>query len=208
MNIFTQIINFSSFSGVVDWTLTHGYWVIFGAMLIEGPIVTAAAAFAVALGYFNIGIIFFLSLAGDLVADVAYYLIGYWGRATFIEKYGHFIGITKERIKKIDDLLERHAIKTLIALKLTPILPTPGLMIVGATRMPLRKFVPISMSITLPKTILFMVIGYYFGKAYDSIARYVDYGGYAIVLAILLIVIINYIYKKISLSISQKIEKI
>ncbi len=84
MDIFLHSLTFSA---ATQWVLMHGYWVIFLAMLIEGPVVTAAAAFAVALGYFNLWAIFGLSLAGDLVADIIYYAIGYWGRITVVERF-------------------------------------------------------------------------------------------------------------------------
>ena len=39
-------------------------------MIIEGPIITVIGAFLASLGFFNIGIIFFLSLLGDIVGDI------------------------------------------------------------------------------------------------------------------------------------------
>ena len=204
MDIF---LHSATFSGVTHWVLMHGYWVIFLAMLIEGPIVTAAAAFAVALGYFNIFAIFGLSIAGDLTADVIYYLIGYWGRITLVERFGHYFGLTKDRIRRMERLMRDHAVKTLIALKLTPVLPTPGLMIVGATKMDLKKFTLISILITLPKSVVFMLMGYYFGKSYDKLSRYVAGGTYIILGGIVLIVLLNYLWVKFSARIGRMLEK-
>ena len=153
----------TTFSGVFDWIIQHGYPLMFLVMLVEGPVVTAAAAFAAALGYFNIFMVFVLSLLGDAVSDVTYYFIGYWGRVMLVRKYGPRFGLTEDRIKKIEAFFHRHPNKTLIALKLTPVVPTPGLMIVGASRMPLRKFLTVCSVVILPKTVFFMILGYYFG---------------------------------------------
>ena len=38
----------------LQWVIAGGYALVFFGMMIEGPIVTAAAAFAASLGYFNI----------------------------------------------------------------------------------------------------------------------------------------------------------
>ena len=138
-------------AGALQWVLAHGYWLMFLAMLVEGPIITAAASFAVALGYFNIAYVFGLSLLGDLVADVIYYAVGYWGRMTLVARYGHYVGLSTERMLHIERLLQANGIKTLVALKLTPFIPTPGLMLVGVARMRLSKFTLISMLITIPK---------------------------------------------------------
>lgn len=193
---------------VVQWVLAHGYWVIFLGMLIEGPVVTAAAAFAAALGFFNLAAIFGLSLAGDLVADVAYYAIGYLGRITLVERFGHYFGLTHDRIMRMENLMRIHPIKTLLALKLTPVLPTPGLMLVGATKMDLKKFTVISLLITLPKSLVFMIIGYFFGQQYDKLSKYVNNGSYIVVGVIILIIIINYLWIKFSARVGRSLEKL
>mgnify|MGYP001591522550 CR=1 FL=1 len=51
-----------SFATVFDWVIKHGYLFIFIAMCVEGPVVTAAAAFAAALGYFSWPVIFILAI--------------------------------------------------------------------------------------------------------------------------------------------------
>jgi len=206
--IMTSLLHSASFAVTVQWVLHHGYWFLFVAMLIEGPIVTAAAGFAAALGYFDPLFVFILSLLGDLVADILYYAIGYWGRLAFVERWGHKFGLTTERMKRMEQLLQTHAVKTLLALKLTPILPTPGLMLVGATKMDLRKFTIISLLITLPKSLAFMLIGYFFGQQYDKLSRYVTNGTYLIVAAIALIFLINYLWGKFSARVGSKIEKL
>jgi membrane protein DedA with SNARE-associated domain len=143
----------ASLNTALTWIIHHGYWLMLIAMLIEGPIITAAAAFAVALGYFDLTAVFLLSLAGDLLADVAYYGIGWVGRKQLAERWGHRVGLTTERMQHMEKLLEQHTVKTILILKLTPVLPTPGLILVGALRIPIRKFTLISLLITLPKTI-------------------------------------------------------
>ncbi len=200
--------NFTSFSGTLAFVIAGGYVLMFVGMLIEGPVVTAAAAFAAALGYFNIWIVLVLAILGDLLADMIYYGIGYFGRVHFVEKYGHHIGITTARMERLEYLIKNHPKKTLAAVKLAPMLPVPGLMMIGATRMPFKKFSTMAFVITLPKALLFMAIGYYFGRAYDSIARYVENGQYFIIVALVVIVAAFYVYKKIAARISLQLEVI
>lgn len=201
-------MDFSSFQAVFDWVIAGGYFLIFIGMLIDGPVVTAAASFASALGYFNILIIFAISVLGDLVADVVYYLIGYWGRLSVAEKYGHYFGLSDERMKKIESLLNDHAIKTLIVLKMMPVLPTPGLMLVGATRMPWRKYTLISFVMTIPKSLFFMVIGYYFGASYDAIMLKLNNNIMVIFIFLAILLLIYFVFKKVSIYIARRIEEI
>lgn len=46
---------------------TGGYFVMFGLMFLEGPIVTIASAFLASLGFFNIYIVALLGWLGDFV---------------------------------------------------------------------------------------------------------------------------------------------
>ncbi len=201
------IFSLTNFSAASHWVLMHGYWFIFLAMLIEGPIVTAAAGFGVALGYFNFYTIFVLALLGDLVPDVAYYAIGYWGRITLVEKFGDKIGLTKERLERMARLMHEHAWKTLLALKLTPIIPTTGLMLVGTTKMPLKKYITICSLIILPKTIAFQLIGYFLGTQYDKFEHYFSNITYLVLAGLALIFIIRYLWVRYSSHFAGKIEK-
>ncbi|MDE2018733.1 MAG: VTT domain-containing protein [Patescibacteria group bacterium] len=198
----------ASFNGALTWVKSAGYLLMFVAMVVEGPVITSAAAFAAALGYFNIFIIFILSVLGDLVGDYIYYAIGYLGRVHFVEKYGHKIGLTRERMKKMEHLLRNHPKKTLAAIKLSPLLPAPGLMMVGAAKMPVSDYTWMTFIVALPKTLLFMALGYYFGRAYDSISHYLENGQYFILFAIVVVIAVFYAYKKIAAKLSMRLEVI
>ncbi len=198
----------TSFSALFQWTIMHGYPLMLLAMLIEGPIVTSVATFAATLGYFNIWVIFFMALGGDLVGDIVYYAIGYFGRITFVERWGHRFGLTNERIRNIERHLHNHAIKTLLVLKLTPILPTPGLMIVGATHFPIRKFAIASLLITLPKAIIFMALGYFFGQVFNENAQYFENTSWAIFGILVFLIAAGFAYKYISGYIGKRIGKL
>jgi membrane-associated protein len=200
--------NLTSFSGALAWVVAGGYVLMFVGMMIEGPVVTAAAAFAAALGYFNIWIVFIFAIMGDLAADMVYYGIGYFGRVAFVEKYGHHIGITKQHMERLEHLIHTHPKKTMVAVKLAPMLPVPGLMMIGATRMSFKRFSTMAFVITLPKVLIFMALGYYFGRAYDSISHYIENGQYFIVIALVVIVAAFYIYKKVTARISLQLEAI
>jgi len=203
---FSNFAGAASFDGALAWVKSAGYFLMFIAMVIEGPIITSAAAFAAALGYFNIFIIFLLSIAGDLVGDYIYYGVGYFGRVNFVEKYGHHVGLTEKRLKHMERLIKKHPKKTLAAIKLAPLLPAPGLMMIGATRMSVRRYTWLTFIVALPKTLLFMALGYYFGAAYDRFSTIFQNGEYFILIAVGLTVIVFYGYKKLSAVISARLE--
>lgn len=195
----------ATFASTLAWVQGAGYLLIFLAMFIEGPIVTAAAAFASALGYFNVWAIFVLAILGDLIPDLLFYAVGYVGRIKLIERYGHRFGLSTTRMHKIETLLRTHRIKTLIFIKFAPVLPTPGLMLVGAIRMPLREYTVLSILIGLPKTVLFMVVGYYFGTAYTTFATYLESGVYVVLVAIVATLGVWWAYTKVTQFVSRQL---
>jgi membrane protein DedA with SNARE-associated domain len=196
-----------NFASVVQWVLQHGYPLLFVLMLIEGPALTAAGAFAAAIGYFNLWTVFFLSVLANLIPDILYYAIGFWGRRTLLEKYGHYFGLTKARLKSAEELATKHSGTSLIAIKTIPLLATPGLIIVGASRMDIRKYIFWSIAITVPSSLLYLILGYYFGAAYDAVQQYLNIGGYVVILGIVIVYIVVYLQRKYARRIIEKYKK-
>jgi len=200
-------VDFSTFQGVFHWVIQHGYPLMFLAMCIEGPTVTAAATFAVTLGYFNPFIVFTLSILGDVIPDVAYYTVGFWGRLTLVKRFGHHFGLTDEKIQLWEERIRKHGGKTVAVMKYTPILSTPGLMLVGAMRMAFGRFLWFVFIVTLQKTLTFMALGYFFGRAYN-IGKYIKYGALVPFVIVIVYFVAAFLYKKYSEKIANKIEKI
>lgn len=200
-------MDLNSFSSLLASFIAHGYILMFLMMCLEGPLATAVGAFAVALGYFNLYAVIALSILGDIVPDTILYYIGYFSREKVIEKYGHRFGLTFVRMDKIENLIKNHAIKTVTAMKFTPLLPFFGFMLVGTARFSFSRFLTICFTSTLVKTATFMIIGYYFGRAYNF-TKYVKYGEYSLFIIIILAVLVFFIYRKFFGWISKKIEKI
>jgi membrane protein DedA with SNARE-associated domain len=196
------------FEMMVSLVSTYGYFAIFLAMVAEGPVVTTAAAFAAGTGIFNIYVILLLSILGDVTADILFFAIGYWSRITLIEKYGRYIGLTEARIGKVQKLIRLHPWRTLLAIKLTPGVPPPGLVAVGISKMKPKKYAMVTSLITIPKCILFVALGYYSGRVHNIATKYFHVGLYAIPIALAIIFLISYLYEKGSSILGQKIEKI
>ena len=203
-----NISNVVSFSGALQWVITGGYLLTFVGMFMFGPIIISAAAFAAALGYFNIWLVFAIAVFGELAVDLILYAIGYFSRVAVVEKYGHYFGLSSQKIENLEKLIREHPGKTLTAIKLAPILPVLGLMLVGSMHMSVKKFSLINFAVALIRAVIFIIIGYYFGQIYDSISGYAENIGYVVVAGMIVAFAIYYIYKKMMSKISDKLEKI
>lgn len=172
-----------------QWLLNYRYLILFPLTVIEGPIVTVTAGLMSSLGLMNFYIVYTIVVIGDLVGDGIYYSIGRWGRLP-LERWGKFIGIYPEKIKWIEEHFTDHGGKTLIAAKLSHAVGGIVLVSAGIARIPFKKFILFNFWATLPKSLILILIGYYFGNTYLKLQKFVDFawlGTFAI--AILLFVI-------------------
>jgi membrane protein DedA with SNARE-associated domain len=200
-------MDLSNFNLAFAWVIAHGYFLMFIIMMVEGPVITAASAFAAALGFFDIWIVLFLSIFGDWITDLAFYTLGYWGRKELINKFGKFVGLSEVRLARLEDIARRNQAKAMIITKVSPFIAFPGLMLMGAIKMPIKKFALYTLLIILPYCIFYAGIGYFFGRAYDSIMKYVKDGAFILAAVALLLLGIYMVHKKISAHIANKIKK-
>lgn len=194
---------FETFQAAFAFLISHGYFVFLIIMIIEGPIVNTVAAFASSLGYFNVWIIFLLAVLGDLIGDLIYFYIGKFGRAFVLDKYGHHVGLTKERTLYIEKNLHKHFLKTLLIVKLTPFLASAGLIIVGASKVKVLKFIFGTLLITIPTCIFFTTVGYYFGLAIGAFVNIFKNVSIIIIGVILLVIAAPYVYKLVASRIAK-----
>ncbi len=196
-------IDITNFSAVLGWVIAHGYFLIFLVLCVEGPVVTAATAFAAALGYFNPLGILLLSVLGDLVPDTAYYVVGYIGRRKLIERFGSRFGLTPARLERLERLLKNNLYRTMITLKLTPVVSTVGLALVGALGLSFSRYLFLCAVVTIPKSLIFFIIGYYFGHLY-TVSESIHSVEVGIPLVVMTVILSSLAYQKIVVLIRKK----
>ncbi len=163
-----------SLAQITELLIQYKYFILFPAVAIEGPIVTVAAGFFIALKYFHFFGAFLVVVAGDLVGDILHYALGYWGREKVINGWGHYLGINSERLKKIEGYFEKNTGKTLIFAKVFHGVGGIFLIAAGIARIPLSKFIWFNFLGTIPKTLILISIGFYFGYAISTIKSYLE----------------------------------
>jgi len=189
---------FFSFAHIISWMLAYSYFILFPLAVIEGPIISILAGFLASMGSLNIFIAYGVVAIGDLVGDSMYYAIGYWGRKKFIERWGRYIGITPKRTEQIENHFKKHSAKTLVAGKLSQGVGAIILVAAGISKMRFREFIWYNLLATLPKSLILLLIGYYFGRAYVEWNRYLSYTTFVMIGATILLVAIYFIIKKIA----------
>lgn len=167
----------------------QGYLVLFLLMCIEGPIVTLVAAFAASLGIFNIYYVVILSLLGNTLPDLLYYLIGKWGRHKSVRRLLTILGIKSRWINKLRKSIKAHYIKTIILLKTAKFIPIPAIIVLGYLKLSFKRFFWTSLIFNIVATAIMAAAGYYSGVAINNVFNYLNYI-WAIIIAIVTLVII------------------
>ncbi len=199
-------MDLSTTAGILAVLQSQGYLLMFIAMLFEGPIITAVAAFAASLGWFNIYIVLLLSLLGNVIGDFISYFIGRIGRKVVVDRYFEKFKISKSMIERMEKHLKKHPGKALAIIKVVPPLPCPGLILAGAVNLEIEKFFFFSVIISFLYSLFFTLIGFYTGLAFSSaVARYSDYIQYYVVALIAVAILIWWLYNKYSKKLYSKV---
>lgn len=201
-----HLIKGSDFAGALQFLQTSGYGIMFIIMLIEGPIITYIAAFAASLGIFNIFYVLILSILGDVIGDVVLFYIGRFSKPSKIKKYEDK-HLNQSKMNRLKIYLDENPGKAITFIKLTPLLPIPGLILAGTSNIKFKQFLIYSVLVSLAYCFAMGVLGFYSGIAFLTIAKYVKYIEYLIGGTILLGVGIYFLIKFASKKVSKRVGK-
>jgi len=186
------------FSGqeILNFLSHWGYWIILPLMIIEGPVATILSAMLAAAGVFNVGVVFVLSIFGDVVGDVMLYWAGKIGGMKFVDNIGKYMGITHNLVLKMEKYFEHHGGKTIFAVKSTTGLCWATFVAAGIAKMNFGKFVKYSILGGIVWSGFLVAMGYFYGYMWQEIKKYIEWAGWLIMgLAITTFAFIT-LYKK------------
>jgi len=183
---------------VISWLAQYRYAILFPLVVIEGPIVTVLAGFLASLGQLNLFICFPLILVGDVLGDLFMYAQGRWGGKPAVARWGHHFGIKPEMIVRLEEHFKNHPGKTLLFGKISHFFGGPVLIAAGMARMPLSEFLWFNVLGTIPKSLILLFVGFYFGQAYVKLDKFFTFAGWAAATLIVLCAIAYFVISKVS----------
>jgi membrane protein DedA with SNARE-associated domain len=189
------------YSSITHILLKFGYPIVFLLVVYEGPFTTIIAAFLAASGFFNVFILYPIVVIADLTGDIIWYYVGYFGREKIINRWGRFLGLPYDRLDKLEKINERfknHQTKVMFAAKVTHVVGFPFLIAAGMFKWNIKKYIWFNFLATLPKSLLWIFIGYFFGQASVLINKYLKFGTYISIGVFILSIAVYFIIVKIS----------
>ena len=159
---------------------SHGLWLLLPLSILEGPIVTVIAAWLARLGLMPLGMVYLVCVLGDVIGDLILYWVGRRGLRIVPPKWRVRMGIRRARLNRLARHFDQSGGRTLVTAKLTHSLGFAALAAAGAAKMPLVPFIGYNLAATLPKTALFVVIGYALGQAHAMIDTWIARASFAV----------------------------
>ncbi|MEO8243620.1 MAG: VTT domain-containing protein [bacterium] len=151
----------------------HGLWLLAPFAVLEGPIVTVIGAYLARLGYMPIVGVYLVCILGDLIGDAFYYSLGRFGPRILSERWQNRLGMTNARKLTLTEHFADKGGRTLLFGKWTHSAGLPIMIASGMGRMNFTAYMAYNLLGTIPKTLLFVALGYFLGHAYASIDTYI-----------------------------------
>lgn len=166
----------------------YKYGLLFLLVMIEGPLITMGAGWLGSLGYLNLVLATVIIICADMLSDCAYYAAGYFGGEKLVKKY---TSTSLSRLRGREHFIHRHSRKAIVLAKLTHVAGVPFLLTAGLSRIPFSIFFLYDFVATIPKSIIFVALGFYVSHIASTINQYLEYGTFG-VFALLLVIFIGY----------------
>jgi membrane protein DedA with SNARE-associated domain len=184
---------------IQHYVAVYGYAALLPLAVIEGPAVTVFAAFLAAQGVFDVFGVYAIVVLGDLIGDVLYYAVGRGAAARWAAKRrlterraaepgaagpgttvrrgtrpeanrgSRWAARVRQRVEVLAPRIRTRAGAMLLFGKLTHSAGFAVLLAAGAAHVELRRFLAFNLLGTLPKSLVLVLLGYWFGKLYGSL---------------------------------------
>jgi len=164
--------------------LKYKYLILLPITIFEGPSISIVAGAFIATGYLNPFIVYGIVILGDMIGDTFYYCIGRFGG--FYSKLRHFFKIDDKRMIIIEEMFMNNGPKILFLGKAQG-LGAIVLMAGGLVKYPYKLFMLYNIIATLLKSLILILIGFYFGKEYAVANNYITKIGIFLSFAFLVI---------------------
>jgi membrane-associated protein len=152
----------------------YGYAVMLPIAVVEGPAMAMVAGALAAAGQMNPIIACLLLIGADLVGDAGYYGLGRFGHAPLLDQISKRLSLTADRLKPLEERFHANDWK-LIMIGKTQALGSIILYFAGASRMSFVRFMALNLVGTIPKVVVFELVGYFLGQSILHSTRYIDY---------------------------------
>jgi membrane protein DedA with SNARE-associated domain len=198
-------------SSITSAVATHGLWAVFALMLVDAVFPAASElvmVYAGAVGTgafagtrltlfghaFGSGLAGYLAAAltgtiGYLVGALVGWLIGYYGGRPLLERRGGLLHLTPQRLDRADRWFARRGDFAVLFGRVTPVVRSFISIPAGVARMPLRRYLVLSLIGSAAWAFVLAAVGWGVGSGYRHFHSSFDLATIAIVVVLVALVV-------------------
>ncbi len=158
---------------------------------IPGETILIVTSFLVQQGSLDPAGTIALGISGTILGNQIGYWAGREGGRPFVLRWGHYVGITTERLARVEGFFAHHGGKSVFLARFVPWLRAFGALVAGISQMNQKIFFFYNVLAGTVWATASVIVGYLFGESLGLLETWV---GLASVLFVLLLVLIALAY--------------
>ena len=181
------------------YLISYKYFFLFLGGMIEGMNTLVLAGFIASSGQIKLFYIWPILIVAHTINGFGWYLVGYWGGAKALDKWGHRNKLSHQVIGKIQNYFEKYSGRAIMFAKFTFTLEIATMILSGSLKYNLKKFAKYNFYGSIGWVTMTVFIGYFFAESFKIFFSFVkDFTLFLIFLggAITLLYIIKILLKK------------
>jgi membrane protein DedA with SNARE-associated domain len=165
----------------------------FVGLIAPGETVVLVGGVVAGQGRIDLLTLIGITWASAVAGDVCSMLLGRKLGREFLERHGHRVAITEERLRHVEGFFDRYGGVTILVGRFLGLVRALAPFLAGASKMPLRRFLPYDIVAAGAWSATFCVLGYLFWHSLDQVTRWAGTGALALGAAVALIVALAFL---------------
>jgi membrane protein DedA with SNARE-associated domain/membrane-associated phospholipid phosphatase len=151
----------------------------FVGLVAPGETVVIVGGLVAGQGQIDIVVLIGLVWAAAFAGDTVSFLLGRRLGRAFLVKHGPRVRITEERLRQVEAFLRKHGGPTILIGRFLGLVRALAPFVAGASRMPLRNFLPYDILAAGIWATAFSLLGYVFWRSFDKVVEIAKKGALA-----------------------------
>jgi membrane protein DedA with SNARE-associated domain len=158
----------------VHWLIVYKYGLLFPLAVVEGPVLAVIVGWLCGAGVLQFVPSFAILIAGDMVGDSGFYLLGRLTAEGHFERFAARIGCGPRKVDRARQWFRENPLRTIAASKITLGVGPVGLFLAGQSRIPYKTFLSVCSGVAALQYFFYLLAGMLLGHGYVLLVHYLS----------------------------------
>ena len=177
---------------IEQWLDQYGYWAVFCGVFLEGPITLALAGFLAHQGYLNIFAVFIIAFIATFTVIEIVYFISLVAGQYLLARWPFW----RRNSARFSTLIERYKLPFMLGFRFFYGSHTVIPMAIGMSQIRPAYFSAMNVIGAALWTLIYFLVGYFFGHAFELLVEDVKYHEKTIALVLVAVMIVIYLVRR------------